>query len=576
MTNPFVQFGLMLLVVLGVSFIMRILRQPLIIGYILSGILIGPLFLNLIKESETITTFSEMGIAFLLFIVGLHLSPKVIKEVGKISLITGIGQIVFTSLIGFIIALGLGFNGVTSIYIAVALTFSSTIIIMKLLSDKEALEKLYGKISIGFLLVQDLVAIILLIIISSLSTGAGAGNILLSILLKGIILTVALIPISYFILPKLSEFFAKSQEFLFLFSIAWGFSLSLVFLYSGFSIEVGALIAGIMLSMSPYSYEISSKLKPLRDFFIISFFIILGSQMVFGEISSFVIPAIVFSLFILVGNPLIVMTLMGIFGYSRKTGFMAGLTVAQISEFSLILIALGVKTGTLTQETLSFVTLIGLVTIAGSTYMIMYSEWIYDRISSFLKMFEKRGVVEKEVPSKRYRYILLGYNRIGFSIIKAFSKITKDFLVVGYNPSVIKDLEGRGVDSLYGDVDDSNFLEDLGVSKASVIVSTIPEKEINQLILDVIKRNKMKPIVILTGRQIEDAFELYRAGADYVILPHFLGGEYTSKLIEGARNNKKAYVKEKKKELRLLRERLKQGHEHPKVERDVKSLLFFD
>lgn len=569
MLNPFIQFGLIILVVLAVSIIMRLLKQPLIIGYIISGILVGPFFLNLIQSSETLNVFSEMGIALLLFIVGLHLSPKVIKEVGKISLITGLGQIIFTSLIGYFIAILLGFPPITSMYIAVALTFSSTIIIMKLLSDKDALEKLYGKISIGFLLVQDLVAIIILIVVSSLTASTGsASSVLLSTVLNGIILIAILIPISYYILPKLSNFFAKSQEFLFIFAISWGFGLSLLFIYAGFSIEVGALIAGIMLSISPYSFEITSKLKPLRDFFIISFFIILGSQMAFGDISNLIIPAIVFSLFILIGNPLIVMVLMGLLGYSKKTGFMAGLTVAQISEFSLILIAMGVKTGNLSQEILSFVTIIGLLTIAGSTYMIIYSDQIFNKISRLLTIFEKKGAKEKKTNQKKYDYILLGYNRIGFSIIKAFTKITKNFLVIDYNPEIVEELQKKKIDAVYGDVDDSEFLEDLGICKASLIVSTIPEKESNQLILDVLDRNKAHPIVILTGRQIDEAFELYEAGADYVILPHFLGGEYTAKLLETAKSNKKLYKKEKKKELKILKERLKKGYDHPQTEKN--------
>ena len=184
MQEIFIQFSLTILIVLGISFIMRIFKQPLIIGYIISGIIAGPFVLNIITNNETIHTFSEIGIAFLLFIVGLHLSPKVIKEVGKISFITGIGQIVFTSLIGYLIAILLGFSPLTAIYIAVALTFSSTIIIMKLLSDKEALGELYGKISIGFLLIQDFVAIVMLIVISSFSVGFGAGEVIFSTFLK--------------------------------------------------------------------------------------------------------------------------------------------------------------------------------------------------------------------------------------------------------------------------------------------------------------------------------------------------------------------------------------------------------
>jgi Kef-type K+ transport system membrane component KefB/Trk K+ transport system NAD-binding subunit len=573
MFNPFIQFGLIILVVLGVSIIIRLLKQPLIVGYILSGILVGPFFLNLIQESETLHLFSEMGIAFLLFIVGLHLSPRVIKEVGPVALVTGIGQILFTATIGYFIGILLGFPSMTSIYIATALTFSSTIIILKLITDKGALDKLYGKISVGFLLVQDFVAILILIIISSIGSGGGSssiGGLFFMTLLKGIGVILIFAPISYFILPKIDNFLSKSQEFLFLFAIAWGFGLSILFLYLGFSIEVGALIAGILLSLAPYSYEMSSKLKPLRDFFLISFFLILGSQMTFANINSLIFPGIIFAFLVVAGNPLIVITLMGLMRYSKKTSFMAGLTVAQIGEFSLIFMALGVKVGHVSQEILSFVTLISLFTIFGCTYLIMYSEQIYNLLSRPLSLFERKKIKEKEIPRKNYEYILLGYNRIGFSIIKAFSKITKNFLVVDYNPKVVKNLQKDGINAIYGDADDSEFLEDLGICKSSVIVSTIPEKETNQLILDVLERNKAKPIVLLTGRQIEDALDLYDAGANYVILPHFLGGEYTANLIETAKKKDKVYQKERAKEIKILKERLKIGHKHPKVEKDKK------
>ncbi len=571
MINPFIQFGLIILVVLGVSIIIRLLKQPLIIGYILSGILVGPFFLNLIQGSETLNVFSEMGIAFLLFIVGLHLSPKVIREVGPVAFITGLGQIVFTAAIGYFIALWMGFPSLTSIYIAGALTFSSTIIILKILSDKDALDKLYGKISVGFLLVQDFVAILVLIIVSSISSGAGssgAGNVFLFTILKGFGAVIILSPLSYYVLPKLSNFFAKSQEFLFVFAVSWGFGLSVLFLYAGFSIEVGALIAGVLLSFAPYSCEISSKLKPLRDFFLISFFIILGSQMIFTNISALIIPTIVFSLLVVIGNPFIVMFLMGRMSYSKKTSFMSGLTVAQIGEFSLIFVALGVKFGHVSQEILSFITLISLFTIFGCTYLIMYSEQIYKKFSGVLTIFEREKIEEKEIPKKNYNYLLLGYNRIGFSVIKAFTKITKNFLVVDYNPQVVKELQEKGINAVYGDVDDSEFLEELRVDKSSVIVSTVPEKETNRLILEFVNRNKSKPILLLTGRQIEDALELYSAGANYVILPHFLGGEYTAKLIEHAKDNRDDYKKERQKELKILKERLEKGHQHPKVERE--------
>lgn len=567
MMSTFIQLSLIILVVVLVSFIIRLLRQPLIIGYILSGIIIGPFLFNLISQDSILHSFSEFGIAFLLFIVGLHLSPKVIKEVGKVSLITGIGQVIFTSVIGYLIGILLGFTPLTAIYIAIALTFSSTIIIMKLLSDKESLEKLYGKISIGFLLVQDLVAIIILMVISSFSTELNATNVLLSTILKGLGAITILTLISLYLLPRLSNFFARSQELLFLFSLGWGLGLAALFSYIGFSIEVGALIAGIMLSISPYSYEVGSKLKPLRDFFIISFFLILGSQMVFGDITKFIVPAILFSLFILIGNPLIVMILMGLLGYSKKTGFMAGLTVAQISEFSLILIALGVKIGNLSNEILSFVTMIGLVTIAGSTYLIMYSDRIYPHISRYLSLFEKKNIKEKSLEKKPYDCILLGYNRVGFSILKSFSKISKNQVVIDFNPEVITKLSSRKVKCIYGDVEDMDILGDLQVDKAKIIVSTIPEFEINRMLLNKLRNKNKKMIIILTARQISDAFKLYELGADYIIMPHFLGGEYTAKIIEKSKDNRLNYKEERNSQIKDLKERLREGHEHPRIEK---------
>ena len=286
MAEIFTQISFIIVIVLAVSLIMRILKQPLIVGYILSGIILGPYFLNVLPGFETVHAFSEIGIALLLFVVGLHLTPKVIKEVGKISLITGMGQIIFTASVGYLIALLLGFAPITALYIAIALTFSSTIIILKLITDKGDVETLYGKIAIGFLLVQDFVAILALVIISSFAAGENFLSTIGLTLLKGIFLIAILFPISLYILPKFQKFLAQSQEFLFIFSIAWGLGMASLFYFAGLSIEVGALLAGVLLSVSPYNLEISSKLRPLRDFFIISFFLLLGAQIALALIQS--------------------------------------------------------------------------------------------------------------------------------------------------------------------------------------------------------------------------------------------------------------------------------------------------
>ncbi len=563
----FIELSIIIGITVLITGIMRLLKQPLIIGYILSGIIISPYFLNVIRSTETITIFSQIGVALLLFIVGLSLSPKVIKEVGKVSLVTGIGQIIFTSLIGFFISRLLGFSVIISLYIAIALTFSSTIIIMKLLSDKKDLEKLYGKISIGFLLVQDVFVIILLLVISSFSGGLDATNLTWGIALRGILLIGFLILISIYVLPSLSKFFAKSQEFLFLFSIGWGLGLAALFHYIGFSMEIGALIAGVALSMTPYHYEISSKMRPLRDFFIILFFVLLGSQMVFGNISRFIIPAIVFSLFILIGNPLIVMILMGLLGYKKKIGFQAGLTVAQISEFSLIFVALGVKVGHVTKEILSLVTIVGLITIAGSTYLILYSDKIYPYLSKYLSIFERKKIKDGQNEYRGYDIILFGCNRIGYNFLETFKKIRKKFLVIDYNPELISELTKKKINCRYGDIDDNEFLDELNLNKIKMAVSTIPNFETNLLLINKIRQTNKKAIIMVVSHNIEEANILYDEGATYVVMPHFLGADYSSVMISKHGFNINKFLKEKKKHIKQLKTKRRLGHEHPEAEK---------
>ena len=569
-SSIFLELSLIILVAIIVVGIIRLLKQPLVIGYILTGIIASPYFLNLASSQDAISTFAQIGVALLLFMVGINMNPKVIKDVGKASLITGIGQVVFTSLIGFFICILLGFSVVASLYVSIALTFSSTIIIMKLLSDKGDLETLYGRISIGFLIVQDVIAIAILMAISSFSADRSFIGNAWEILSTGFLLFALILAAGFWILPKLISSIAKSQEFLLLFSIGWALALASLFDYFNFSIEIGALLAGVVLSISPYRYEIVSKMKPLRDFFVIMFFVLLGSQMVFSNVTQYIAPIILLSLFILIGNPLIVLALMGWLGYTKRTGFLAGLTVAQISEFSLILIALGVKVGHLPLELLSMVTVIGLITMAGSAYFILYSDRIYPFISKYLSVFERKsrkadssGLGE----SKGCDIILFGHNRIGYSLLDSFKRLKKKFLVVDYNPDVIASLRKKGIDSVYGDVSDLELLSGLELQKAKMAISTIPDAETNILLLHAIKSHNRNCIIIAVAHQINDAMKLYDAGASYVIMPHFLGGDHTSELIERFGFSVKKFSANKIKHMGHLMQRRMEGHEHPRHEK---------
>jgi len=564
----FIELAVILLIAFIASYIINAFKQPIIIGYIIAGMIISPFILDLGASTEIINTFSEFGIAFLLFMVGLHLNPKVIKEIGASSLFVGLAQMILTFGAGFFVALKLfDYSILTSAYIGVALAFSSTIIIMKLISDKKQLDSLYGKLSIGILIIQDFAAIAVLMIISSI-TGSGTasiGEFVIKSLLIGTALILLLFLIGFFIIPRVTRNIAKSQELLFLFSLCWAFLVAALFMYIGFSIEIGALIAGIVLSISPYSTEISSRIRPIRDFFLIIFFIILGLNVKISSIQSIIYPAIMFSALALLLKPLIITALLGLRGYTKRTTFSVGTTLAQISEFSLIVLALGVKVGHIAPEILYMITLTAIITIALSTYMIMYSNEAFSRLSRPLSLFEKKTLREKKKFNKGYDAILFGYNRMGFSILKSLQKIKKKYLVVDFNPEVIANLDKLGIPCLYGDTYDQDLLEELPIDKIKLAISTVPDYETNYLLIETIRLINPKAIIIARAHSIEDAFNLYKKGANYVLTPHFLGGEYVAKMIKDMKVEGKGYEKEKEKHIKMLTERLAKGQNHPDV-----------
>ncbi|MBP7967442.1 cation:proton antiporter [Candidatus Woesebacteria bacterium] len=529
----YLELSTIIVIALLVSLLMRIMRQPLIVGYIFTGILVGPYALNLIHSSEVIELFSKLGISILLFIVGLNLRPAVIREVGKVSLATGLGQVFFTSIIGFIISLFLGIERTAAMYVAIALTFSSTIIILKLLSDKGDLNKLYGRIAIGFLLVQDIVATLILLVTSSLATGESNNLVLTAIvtLLKGGVLIVAIIMISNYVLPRLSHFIAASQELLFLFSISWGLGMGALFTYLGFSVEIGALVAGVTLSMTPYAYEAASRLRPLRDFFIVLFFILLGSQMVLSDMGKLLVPALILSFYVLIGNPTIMIVIMNLLGFSKRTSYQAALTVGQISEFSLILATLGFQIGHLSREVLSLITLVGLITISGSTYLILYSDKLYPYIEKMLSYLELKKNKKEEGRDRHYSSILFGYQRVGEDFIESFDRIGLRYVVIDFNPDSISALKDKNIPHIFGDAADPEFLEELHLHTIKYVVSTIPDINVNKLIVKKIREKNNHAIVIMIAQNREESLDLYEAGATYVILPHYLGAQYAARMI---------------------------------------------
>ncbi len=569
-SDLFIQLSLIVIIALIVSLFTFLFKQPLIIGYIIAGILVSPHFLNLVHIESDLAVLAKLGVALLLFMVGLNLNPKTIKEVGKVVLITGFCQTILIFSITFALSRFLNFSQTSSFYIGLALIFNSTIVITKLLADKGEINTLPGRITIGILILQDIIAIVFLMGISSFTSQTNLISLIINSLLKGLILISFTFLFGFYILKPLAKLTAKSQELLLLFSIAWCVSLGSLFHFFNFSVEIGALLAGITLSLSEYRFEISSRLRPLRDFFLLIFFIILGSQMHFTEIKTLITPIIIFSLIVLILGPLLTTSIISLQGYTKRNSFLTSLNLTHISEFSFIILALGVSLNHISTQILSIMTLVALITMALSSYLILYSTKIYSSLARPLSIFERKGKKlddGKYHTEKEYDALLLGYNRIGFDLLESFKKSKINFLVVDYNPTTIEQLVRKGYDCRYGDASDPELLEELNIRKTKMIVSTIPDFDTNVMITRKIRRNNKDTIIILISHQIDEALRLYNEGATYVIMPHFLGGRYTSDLIEKYGLNKEKFAIEKTDHIHKLKTRKKQGQEHPRHER---------
>lgn len=536
----FLEIGLIIILASFFGFLAKLLKQPPIIGYILAGLILGPVGVSIINNQKTIYYFATLGIAFLLFTVGLDLDLTKIKKVGYFSILIGLGQMILTFLFTYLLSVFLNFNLLTSVYISLAITFSSTAIVVKLLSEKKDLNSLYGKITIGILLFQDLVAILAMLVLTAVKTSLTfetAWIPFLPVFIKGLGLFLLTILAGKYFLPHLTKYLAKSTELLFLGSIAWCFILAILSQKLDLSLEIGAFLAGVTLAATPYNIEISARIRPLRDFFITIFFATLGIQIIWASLGKFLVPFIIFSLFAILGKTIIILLIMKYLGFRKRVSFMTATSLAQISEFSFVIILLGYRFNHISLEIVSLITACGLITMLLSSYLIIYNDLIFLKLKRILKFFEtkKPSRFIKELvflPKKLTNHIiLLGCHRMGYHILKQIKKLSYPVLVVDFDPDIINFLKQQGIYCLYGDIADPEILEKINLPKAKIIISTVPDLSANLNILTKAKSANKDLIVCPVAEDIKDALKLYQKEADYVILPHKLGGEHISFLL---------------------------------------------
>ena len=565
--TSFSEVAILLMMAAGVGLIGLLLRQPLIVSFIAVGLLAGPSALDVVQSDAQIGLLSELGIALLLFLVGIKLDVKLVRSLGAVSVLTGLGQVGFTALFGFFIGLGLGLDAITSLYVAVALTFSSTIIIVKLLSDKREIDALHGQIALGFLIVQDLVVVFAMIVLSAIGIGAAdgghGGGSVLSVMGSGLAMLAAVVLFVRYAANPLTERLAHAPELLVIFAIG----LATIFAAAGDAVglgkEVGGLMAGVALASTAYRETIAARLAPLRDFLLLFFFIALGATLDLSLLGTHMLGAMVFSLFVLIGNPLIVLAIMGALGYRKRTGFLAGLTVAQISEFSLIFVAMGVSLGHIADDALGLVTMVGLVTIAASTYMITFSHHLYALFEPLLGVFERKATPREPTEAGahkagRYRVILFGLGRFGTAIGLRLQRRGIAVLGVDFNPQAVRRWRGLGLEAEFGDATDPEFVAELPLSGARWVVSTVPiqptglsQEDARRTLIQSVRAAGFSGQVAAASHSAVDSAELFAAGADLVLEPFQDAADLAVDLLCGAPQAERTEIPEIQTEGRL-------------------------
>jgi Kef-type K+ transport system membrane component KefB len=462
------------------------LRIPSIVAYIAAGLLLGPIT-GLLTVGDAIHLISEVGIALLLFLVGLELSLDKIRDVGRVAVLAGIGQVVFTAAGGIGIALALGFTLMESVFLGTALTFSSTVVVVKLLDQKKEIDALYGRIAVGIFLVQDLVVIVALTFLAGLGDQAGvnAGTVFTGVAKAfggmAVLLVVALVASRWF-LPRVFGWAVPASEPMLIWSLCWCFLFVLAAELLGLSLEIGAFLAGLSLAQLPYTHEMRRRVHPLMNFFLAVFFVALGLQMEFGGAVEHATSAVVLSLFVLIGNPFIFMFIITRTGYGQRTSFLTSVTVAQISEFSFIFAALGMASGLIDQSILSLIGIIGVVTIAASSYMILYNHELYEIVSrrGLLRMFRSYEEQQDLGPGRPVDHVIVvGMNALGRRIVELLAERGETVVAVDTDP---RKLEGLPAQAVLGSAEYPSVLDEANLREARLLISALQIEDTNNLL----------------------------------------------------------------------------------------------
>lgn len=528
----------------------QFLRQPVILAYLIGGFLLGPSGFGWVHDEDSVSTISELGLLFLLFMIGLEIDLKKIMSAGRTILVTAASQIIAGCIvgIGFFWALGFPLTGGKwdALYLGLAAALSSTVIIVKLLYDKRELDTLTGRITLGLLVLQDLFVILFLAIQPSLDN-LKIGSMLISFVRVGVLLAVSL-AVSRFVLPPLFRSVARLPELVLVGAIAWCFLVAELAAQLHLSREMGALVAGVALSTFPYALDVTAKVTSLRDFFVTLFFVGLGMTIPIPT-SNLLFWAGVFAVFVIISRLILTFAPLYFLKQGLRASLLPAINLSQISEFSLVVLALGLDANQVSEESKGLVSFAFVILATLSTFAIMKSDGVVRLTLPVLKRlgFKDLDTGEKSAGSDapHPRVLLVGFFRTASSLLEELHRHDQPLLdqlaVIDFNPKVHASLKARGIRVLYGDISQPETLHHAGVSKAEILVCSIPDSLLkgttNLRLVRNLRELNPKAVIITVADVLDEIPGLYEAGANYVSVARLQEACDLYEVIEAAQSN---------------------------------------
>ncbi|WP_226043006.1 cation:proton antiporter [Natrinema sp. DC36] len=517
-------FAIIIITAVLLSYLARLTGQPTIVAYIFTGLVLGPVFLDVVTQSELVVLMSELGLGFLLFLIGMKMRIDDIREILRPIVNIAIWQTVLQTALAFVVAYVLGFTLLETTIIALATVFGATPIIVKLLSDKDELATLPGKIDVGVLIIQDIYLVILLAVLSAESLSnpqeiaVSIGTILILMTGIGIVSYLS----ARYLLPTLFRAVADDRRAFFIVGIAWAFVFIIGTEQLNLSLEVGAFLAGLSLAQVPYTSELTERIRPITDFFMVVFFTSIGLQLAADNLLAYWVEALIASASLMVGNFLIIFYLIDREQFTPETSFIGSLNMAQVSEFSLVVGALAVTRGFIDESILGYLSLMAIVTMSLSTYLINYNYEIYDRVKPYLARFESEKKRDVDLHVYRDHAVVVGYDEIIRAALPLLQENFRDVVVVDRNPTHAEIHQSADYEYIYGDFKHGEIRSGAGLKRAAFVLSSTVEPDINRILLNEVGD---ETVVFAEAESTEDAADLYDRGAQYVILSTALTSE---------------------------------------------------